>query len=588
MQKKIFRIVVFIFTVSFVIVPSSLADSDMPPNFDPNRNVGFTATINGKTFTITKDLKSHQLVKSTDIGDSNSYRVPLRLGAFDGPIKLQLKSTDDISTSVPEFRVEPCNSVAQHDSKYYLDPGTLNVIKRTQNDMTPIYVPIQKDYSLPRTKLNTVINDPNCYQITYKNSEITIGDTVAKYNTLENIYFTASIKNYLKPDFSISFNNSDINVFNGAVASVFLPSEMVTVQDTTVAVGDAAVVSRQWGVSWSSSVASAILPIPSSFNKQASFSYNLGNPGHYRISLIVTDANGITYSVEKDIFGHKAKDYFGNVVMQRDGAKKDFSAFLNKVSAISDVNVKGLYTAALDGCKLKTTTLGGTSGTSLDCSDAVLQKFKAYDDQLKAYDVPCSAFPDLNNISAFKTLCRGAEVVKDADAFQGDGAGSANPGYLRPNDKINRAETCAIMNKSQISTQGTHVPSSVSTSGYSDLVNYADTDWVKTNASACKQFGGYPDGTFKPANNINMAEILKVLFGLFNVNVDASYANELPKFCPGISSDQWYSKYMGLAFNKGFMDEISSNCDPSKEVTRSDVVITMYKMFFEYAYIPEP
>ncbi len=579
-MKKTLTVAVALCILSSAIIPSSMAYSEMPANFDPNRSLGFTATINGKVFTI-KDITSKQT--------ANGYtNIPLRLGEFDGPVKLQLKSTDDTSISAPEFRVEPCSSVNDHDSKYYLDPSTLSLITRTQNDMTPVAVLVEKDYSLPHTKLDTIISDPNCYQITYTNRDITIGNTVGKYNTLENIYFTANLKNYLKPDFSMSFDHSDMSIFNQGNAVSILPSEMITLQDTTASIGNAVMASRQWSISWISSNASAILPIPSSLSKQSSFSYNLNNLGQYQVNLTVTDANGITYKSSKIVNANKAIDYFFWVINARDGEKKNFSTFMNKVNNISDSTIKNIYTTALDNCKLKTSNSGNFTGNSLDCSDTVLKMFKTYDDKLKAYDVPCSAFPDLSNVSAHKTLCRGAEVVKDVDAFNGDGPGSANPGFLRPNDKINRAETCAVMNKSQISTQGTYVPPSVSTSGYSDLVSYTDTNWIKTNASACKQFGGYPDGTFKPANNINMAEMLKVLFGLFKVDVDASYAKELSKSCPSTPADQWYSKYMGLAFNKGFMDEISSNCNPAKEVTRSDVVIIMYKMFFEYLYTPAP
>jgi hypothetical protein len=55
--------------------------------------------------------------------------------------------------------------------------------------------------------------------------------------------------------------------------------------------------------------------------------------------------------------------------------------------------------------------------------------------------------------------------------------------------------------------------------------------------------GGYPDGTFKPSNTVNRAELLKILIAGMEVDLDAGgYANCFPDV-----KDEWFAKYVCYA-----------------------------------------
>jgi hypothetical protein len=55
-----------------------------------------------------------------------------------------------------------------------------------------------------------------------------------------------------------------------------------------------------------------------------------------------------------------------------------------------------------------------------------------------------------------------------------------------------------------------------------------------------------------------------------------------------LPTDEWYAPYLALAFQNDFMEVVDDNCNPGKYLTRGEVIKLMYRMFYEYAFIPLP
>jgi hypothetical protein len=591
--KKTIPALVIAALLSMFIVSSTVTFAVVNKNLEIIPQI----TVNGQVFTLPFLDIPHDQSATLKQG-----HIPVKLGEFEAPVSLKL---ENIASGIEyvDWDVKSCRT-GMADSKYYIEPDNFDTIERVEDEAiteTKRYYESELAYDF---EVDLTLTMPNCYQINMRGKDEETGDS----NVEENIYLVVTATSgYVEPNFEMEFNHSDISIFDESrnETPAVLAPEFITLTDTSTGSGNTQPASRNWTIEWHDSTGgnqgNATLHIPSSDAQSTTFSYNFNNPGQYFITLEVTGTNGLPYDISKWVIVHKADLYFSEVMIQRDMEDKNFSDFNAKVAGIDDQDLKNLYDAALDGCEEKYTDYGGgTGGWRTECSASAEAMFDDYDAGLAYLDVHCMHFPDLGyqsetggscpeylELNSYDELCRAGYVVRDVDAFQGDGAG-ATKGCLRPNSNINRIEICAVLNKSRISSGGTALPQSVSQSEYSDLQGLANNDWRKTNAEACTQFEGYPNGEFQPANDINTAETLKVLLGLYGEVVSDSYATDITNYCPGLSPNDWYAKYLALAFEKGFMEVVADNCNPGKSLTRGEVVMLMYRMFYEYKYMPLP
>ncbi|MBU0577260.1 S-layer homology domain-containing protein [Patescibacteria group bacterium] len=112
-------------------------------------------------------------------------------------------------------------------------------------------------------------------------------------------------------------------------------------------------------------------------------------------------------------------------------------------------------------------------------------------------------------------------------------------------------------------------------------LKFSDTDnsaWYATTlatAVAKEIVRGYDDGTFKPANTVNKAEYLKMIFETNNIELtDSIAANpyaDVPK-------DAWYAPYAYLTNKKNLLDVTNNILDPANGMTRGDVAETIYRL----------
>jgi hypothetical protein len=72
--------------------------------------------------------------------------------------------------------------------------------------------------------------------------------------------------------------------------------------------------------------------------------------------------------------------------------------------------------------------------------------------------------------------------------------------------------------------------------------------------------GGYPDGTFKPADNVNLAEALKIIFET-RASIDGVTITPV--------AGEWYQVYMDMAYDAMILDTIDA--DPGHLLTRGEM-----------------
>ena len=143
-------------------------------------------------------------------------------------------------------------------------------------------------------------------------------------------------------------------------------------------------------------------------------------------------------------------------------------------------------------------------------------------------------------------------------------------GTFQPERTVNRAELLKILvgGKGVIPTTDTYnncFPD-VTDEWFAPWVCYAKTQgWVE----------GYPDGTFKPANEVNKVESLKMLVKSQEY-VIPGVLTPTPLF-DDVTSDQWYSIYIAACKAMGLLEETSGNFYPANPKTRAEISENIYR-----------
>ena len=113
-------------------------------------------------------------------------------------------------------------------------------------------------------------------------------------------------------------------------------------------------------------------------------------------------------------------------------------------------------------------------------------------------------------------------------------------GTFKPSARINRAEFVQfVVNPLILDTNDLSdcIPSNISASGSTVFFSDVAVDsWYAANVCFAKMRGlidGYPNGTFRPANNINFVEGAKIIANVFSLEIED---NETGEF--------WYRPYV--------------------------------------------
>lgn len=137
-------------------------------------------------------------------------------------------------------------------------------------------------------------------------------------------------------------------------------------------------------------------------------------------------------------------------------------------------------------------------------------------------------------------------------------------GTFRPERTINRAEfTKIIVGATHDVAQINQCPALSSVSPFPDV---SADDWFMPYTCSARRFGimdGYPDGTFRPAQEINTAEASKIIVKAFQLSAESS-----------ADSREWFRPSMDALGALGALP--SSAQDPAHLLTRGEMAEVIY------------
>lgn len=148
-------------------------------------------------------------------------------------------------------------------------------------------------------------------------------------------------------------------------------------------------------------------------------------------------------------------------------------------------------------------------------------------------------------------------------------------GTFKPDQPVNRVEALKMI----------LLGAGVTTTATNTVAKFSDTstsEWYAqylNKAVELKVVGGYPDGTFKPTQSVNLVENLKMLLLAQNVQL----SDMVPSVDPYADTPktEWYAKYVQYAKDKNLIDADSQNkVYPSQAMTRGKLAETMFRVIY--------
>lgn len=133
-------------------------------------------------------------------------------------------------------------------------------------------------------------------------------------------------------------------------------------------------------------------------------------------------------------------------------------------------------------------------------------------------------------------------------------------GTYQPSKSVNRAEFTKIIVEAKLGAN----PTTYATGCFPDVQK---TDWFASYVCYAKQngiIGGYPDGYFRPANTINLAEAAKILVNTLNVEK------------PSVTSSVWYQVFIEAMQNKSFLPNTFKEIDQT--VNRGEMAEMVWRI----------
>ena len=144
-------------------------------------------------------------------------------------------------------------------------------------------------------------------------------------------------------------------------------------------------------------------------------------------------------------------------------------------------------------------------------------------------------------------------------------------GTFKPDQMVNRVEALKII----LLGASIAVPDNTGTGGFKDT---AATEWYAKYLLKAKELGivsGYPDGTFKPTQTVNLVENLKMLINtskidITNVTVNEDSFSDTPK-------TEWYAKDVEYAKELQWITPDQNNMVyPAQGMTRGKLAQLLY------------
>ena len=129
-------------------------------------------------------------------------------------------------------------------------------------------------------------------------------------------------------------------------------------------------------------------------------------------------------------------------------------------------------------------------------------------------------------------------------------------GSFRPANRINRAEFIKIIVEAQMDAEDIY-----GSNCFTDVHDEWYAPYICT-AQRMGIVGGYPDGTFKPADNVRMTEAYKIIS-------EAMFSTEV-----GDEGNLWYDKYVDVAMENNFY--LGQDVEVGSRTTREQMTTMIY------------
>jgi predicted DNA-binding antitoxin AbrB/MazE fold protein len=150
-------------------------------------------------------------------------------------------------------------------------------------------------------------------------------------------------------------------------------------------------------------------------------------------------------------------------------------------------------------------------------------------------------------------------------------------GTFKPGQTINRAEALKIL------FLGRDILKKTDTSVNSQSVSFSDvknSDWFYEYVSRAFKTAiveGYEDGTFKPANSINVAESLKI--ATIGLSGEVSNSTTEKVIFEDVKSSDWYFKYVEFLLNKQILEPNEElQLGAGENISRGEFAEIIYKL----------
>jgi hypothetical protein len=200
---------------------------------------------------------------------------------------------------------------------------------------------------------------------------------------------------------------------------------------------------------------------------------------------------------------------------------------------------------------------------------------------IAALVLPTAAFAAFSDVSSFHQYYDAITWMEDNDVVEG-----YDDGTFRPADEVTRVAFLKMMQLTLGIQYSTTVDSLVS-GVFSDT---PVTEWYAPYVIWAKETGivnGYDDGTFRPANAVNVAEAMKIVMnGFFDVD-DLYGSGNIYSPCYGFTDgdlrkkgdvNAWYWKYVYVADSYCIIPEaMVESFDPSANLTRGEMAELLYR-----------
>ncbi len=148
-------------------------------------------------------------------------------------------------------------------------------------------------------------------------------------------------------------------------------------------------------------------------------------------------------------------------------------------------------------------------------------------------------------------------------------------GSVKPDKLVSRAEFLKML----FGTARVAVPTTAFSYAFPDVI---DGQWYASYVHYAKNLDivqGYPDNYFRPTSSVNLAEALKMMLQITDIELKES----LDVWFGDVDPDDWFSRYVQTAYREGILDEVQpqQNVFPERLLTRGEVAKLLVRTFLK-------